>query len=61
MSKDKLPYICPDHPEAKIRKEWLSTMYIFNGYPRGEPSKHDFHYYCNECDRELAESEDRDE
>lgn len=53
--KDKdLPSICPDHPGAQIRKEWTRTQYQIPGGLPGVPLDYDYHYYCNECGRELC-------
>jgi hypothetical protein len=51
----ELPYVCPEHPGAKIRHEWNQTQYTRReGWPMGEPIKSDHHYFCNICNRELA-------
>jgi len=50
----KLPYICPEHPDAQIRHEWDRTQYIMNNYPSGVPFDNNRQYFCNQCDRELA-------
>ena len=57
-----LPYICPDHPRAMIRHEWLRTRDEANwgpNRPRHLISQHDHghRYYCHECGRALAAEE----
>ena len=54
-----LPYICPDHPNAKIRHEWDQERFVYSdGYPRGQPLSLNHRYYCNDCGRELCAPEE---
>ena len=56
-NESRLPWRCPDHPDAKIRHEWDETTYLrCGGYPMGKPIKGNHRYFCNECGRELAAS-----
>ena len=57
--REKLPYICPNHPKAYIKREWARD--IITAHLTGATITRDskFRYYCNDCGRELAE-EDRD-
>lgn len=48
------PWLCPDHPDAQIRRSWDQTQYVMNGYPAGVPLRRNFRYECAECGRELA-------
>jgi hypothetical protein len=50
----KLPWQCPDHPDAKIIESWDLTRYVYNEYPRGVGIKSNYKYECAECHRELA-------
>ena len=46
-------YTCPDHPQAKVRKE---TEYVYHGQ-RGKlkrPKVVSERYFCYECGRELG-------
>jgi hypothetical protein len=54
MMDKELPWICPNHPHAEIRREWLHTQWAIGGWPRGTGINHDYRYYCNDCDLELA-------
>ena len=51
----ELPWVCPAHPDAQIRRSWDQTQYVMNGYPAGEPIKRNFKYECAECGLDLAE------
>lgn len=54
MEENKtLPYICPEHPEAKIKHEWNHNTYVWGGIPRGAGFDSDHQYFCVECKREL--------
>lgn len=57
-----LPYICPDHPKAKIRHEWMRTRSEANWGPNRPRvlighRDHDHRYLCSKCGRELAAEE----
>lgn len=52
--KDKLPWLCPDHPKSQIRHSWNQTHYVLNGYPAGTGIEGKHKYECAECGRELA-------
>ena len=53
------PRVCPEHPNAPIRHEWLRKYFDYvDGYTYDNGLDFDHHYYCNECDRELAPPED---
>lgn len=52
--RNQLPFICPDHPNSKIRKEWDETHYVFNGYPAGLGVESNVQFFCDTCGRELA-------
>ena len=56
MSEEKkLPWRCPDHPQAQIKKSWDRTFFVYgDGYPRGSGLDSNFKYECSECGRELA-------
>ena len=54
MREVTLPWACPDHPQAQIRRSWDQTQYVMNGYPAGVPLKSNYKYECAECGRELA-------
>ena len=51
-----LPYICPEHPHAQIRHEWLRTYATARltgaSWEYNEPNSDQ--YFCAECSRELA-------
>jgi hypothetical protein len=49
-----LPWICEDHPDAKIRRSWDQNHYVLNGYPAGLGWKTNVRYECAECGKELA-------
>lgn len=58
----KLPYVCPDHPDAQIRHEWLRTegSITMNGERRViERHDHDHIYKCAVCGRELAAEKEK--
>ena len=55
-----IPYICPDHPEAKIRHEWDQNHYVMNGYPAGTGWRTNHKYFCDECGRELCSEMDKE-
>ena len=50
-----LPFICPDHPMAKIKHEFDESHYIMNGFTAGTGIRSNHKYYCNECGRELSD------
>jgi hypothetical protein len=50
---NELPYICPEHPHAKVRHTWDQTHYVMSGYPAGTGTKSNHRYECAECGREL--------
>jgi len=54
-----LPYVCPDHPDALVRHEWLRTRARspFPPYAFLWDEDHDHRYFCSECGRELAPEE----
>lgn len=54
MSENKLPWQCPDHPDATIKMEYEVTKYCWGGVPRGIGARRNYRFYCNECGRELA-------
>ena len=54
----ELPYICPEHPNAKVRHEWNHITYVWNGMPRGTGFDEGHQYFCVECNRELAAEEE---
>lgn len=51
---DNLPWVCPQHPQAQIRRSWDQTHYVMNGYPAGTGTKSNFKYECAECGLELS-------
>jgi len=55
---DKLPSICPKHPDAPIRHLWDQTHYILNGYPAGLGIKSNHRYECSVCGLELCSEEE---
>jgi len=54
----ELPWQCPEHPSAQIRKSWDDSRYVMNGYPVGIGTKSNIKYECAECGRELATEKD---
>ena len=61
INKDmKLPWKCPQHPNAQILHSWdvTHTAGWSDGYPRGgNISNHK--YECSECGLELAATEEK--
>ena len=56
MSEPILPYICPEHPDAKIRHEWnrtRATARLTGASWEYDESGSD-QYFCHGCSRELA-------
>lgn len=55
--QETLPYICPDHPAAQVRREWNRTRTHIR--LTGATNEFDWghQYFCNECGRELAAEE----
>lgn len=49
-----LPSICPAHPDAEIRHEYLLERCVWNGEPRGLGIEKDHHYYCSVCGLEVC-------
>jgi len=52
--KEKLPYLCPQHPDAKIRHEWDESHYVLNGLPAGRGVKSNQCWTCSVCGRVLS-------
>jgi len=52
-----LPWLCPEHPKAQIRRSWDQTHYVMNGYPAGIGTRSNFRYECAECGLQLAPDE----
>jgi hypothetical protein len=52
---DELPWICPDHPTARIRHYWDQTHCVLNGLPAGTGTKSSHRYECEVCRLELAQ------
>jgi len=52
------PYLCPDHPRARIRHEWLRTRSTARLTGASWKHDHDHQYFCSECGRELAAESD---
>lgn len=60
MTDNKLPGVCPQHPAAPIRHEWVTTRTIVG--PRQERWEDDgnHRYYCSKCGLELAPPPEED-
>lgn len=54
MKFKEKPWVCPDHPDAKIRHLWDQTHTVLNGYPAGRGFSSNHKYECAECGLELA-------
>lgn len=52
--KIKLPWVCPDHPNAKVLVSWDEKHSVMNGYPSGLGVRFNYKWECYECGRELA-------
>ena len=51
----RLPWMCPDHPGAQIRRERTFEQYHMNmGMTSTEPLCIGRRYFCAECGTELA-------
>ena len=49
----KLPWRCPEHPDAKILESWDEVRYVYSdGYPRGG-GRENYQYECNVCGQKL--------
>ena len=50
-----LPWICPKHPNAQIRKLWDRTLFVFSDeIPRGTGIDSNYKWECAVCGQELA-------
>lgn len=52
--KEKLPWICPEHPHAEIMHTWDETHFVVGGLLAGLGIKLKHRYECVICGRELA-------
>jgi hypothetical protein len=59
--KDKLPYICPEHPNANILHTWEEVHSFIGGYPAGSGYTKNHKYECQECGRQLSYKKGGDE
>lgn len=55
MEKENLlPFICEDHPDAKVLHSWDEVHTVLNGMPSGVGVEKNHEYCCSVCLKRLS-------
>lgn len=52
---ERLPWRCPEHPDAMIRHLYDQNHCVLNGYPGGTGWQSNHRYECAKCGRQVRE------